>query len=953
MSRRPWMIIGAVVSAVGLAVGAIGCVEETDESFPAVELDDLDDGDSGDCELRYRLPAGESFALETHEVTEPESLAPVADDYVGSIPPVLLFADGLTDGTDDPLDLVGGLGERTGYGFDETPGTEQDVYSMYYGSISPENCQYQARLDGQAVDLEMQASTEVMELDLSGFSALTEGLSILVEDVVLEGTFNTEVDRLEDVVLSGVVRDEGLDELLETAGDMLPLSEDQILSLLDPDDEGDIPVELQMSGRQIVVEGFIDADDDDELEPRPDAGDCCPDDLAVGESILSHLRWEQQGIDSRQYELFQMALPEFRGDDHIAMVATARRQDDGTVHYEVYSGGALPEGRIVYRRDAGNGGTAPHFEVVEQSGVNPLGNTDPTALSTYEELLQTGANPNNVSYSDEGYLSGDPRLAFVPPVQMHYPFAMERIAQNFDDPRAGDLMVLPASWSTAGFGTHGNLGALQSRAPLVMAGPGIRSADDDEFGTVEEMGDGASTLLLEDGVRQVDIAPTVAAALGVDTTTGVGPDLRLSDDVYLGWQDGRVLSEVFTDSAIDAVEAGEPVADRAVIIVNDGLTNVELFHQTLSDDPDFEVDSYRRLLESGVGYRYGAISNFPSNTFPGHNTIGSGAWAGHHGVVDNRFLVREQALSAAPIGSLFETEYLFGSAHHNLPVETLYEAVERTHGGLDDNVMTASINEPSTRGADFASLEYREPEGFEVPAEGNEVMIGDSVVELPEADVEDYTGVMDNTTIQTFASLFQDHVERGEEGLPIPMLTYMNMASTDTAGHAHGPHGDETRFDVVSRTNQRMNAMWDVLEHLELDDSTLVVLTADHGMELQDRSRMTARSSALNEADVSFQRHGWYYYFSELAVEVEDIDDSGAEVTVSLRVVDRATAQTEDPAGVEEVTIEVIDDATGSAVETDEDGYADVIFQPDEGATSALLEFNHPDWNMHRQRLEF
>ncbi len=88
MSRRPWMIIGAVVSAVGLAVGAIGCVEETDESFPAVELDDLDDGDSGDCELRYRLPAGESFALETHEVTEPESLAPVADDYVGSIPPV-------------------------------------------------------------------------------------------------------------------------------------------------------------------------------------------------------------------------------------------------------------------------------------------------------------------------------------------------------------------------------------------------------------------------------------------------------------------------------------------------------------------------------------------------------------------------------------------------------------------------------------------------------------------------------------------------------------------------------------------------------------------------------------------------------------------------------------------------------------------------------------------------
>ena len=960
MMHRGWFANrSGVLAGIAVSLLLFGCAQEEDgESFPIVEIDEeygeVED-DDGECELVYELPTGRSFALHTEDIIEPEAIADIASSYIGSIPPILMFADGLTDGSADSVELVGGAGEKLDdeYGLMEG---DDDVYSMYYGSINPDTCDFQARLDGQSISWELEATSEELILDLSGFSDLTDGVVLMVEDVEFQGTLSSNLDEIFAATLGGRLSDEGVETLLDAVQDRLPMSEEQAMDLLDPDDTGEILVEIEMSGVEAEVDGFVSADAGDELEARPEAGSCCPDGLEVGDSILPYLDWQQQGLDAEQYELFQMALPEFRERENVAMVVTARENDEGTVQYEVYSGGAVEEGHIIFERSAADGGFAPDFEVVSQSGHNPLGNTDPTALSEYEEFLEAGINPNSVSYSHRGYDSGDPRLSFVPPEKMHYPYAMERIAHNFDDPRTGDLMILPASWATGGFSTHGNLGSLQSRAPLMMAGPGLRSADDvdDDVPTgysIDEVGDGeGEALFVDDAVRHVDVAPTIAAALGVDPTTGVGPDLRLSDEVLLGWQDGRVLEEVFTDEALDAIAAGEPVAERAVIIINDGLTNTEILHQALSDNPDFDVDAYRQWLDGGIAYRHGAISNFPSNTYPGHNTIGSGAWAGHHGVVDNRFWEREQAVGGAPIGALFETEYLFGSAHANLPVETLFEAVTRTWGDLDDGIMTASVNEPTSRGAAFASLEYREPEGFEMPDEADSTTIGDEVYDLPAADAEDYGGIMDNSSVQAFSELFQDHERRGEEGLPIPKFTYVNFASTDTAGHAHGPHGDFERYEVVSRTNERMRGVIEVLEYLEIDDETLVVLTADHGMELQDREVSSSYTGAFRDADVSFRNEGWYYYFKQLAVEVDDIEVDGDRATYSLRVIDRATRDADEPSGVAAVDVMPVDGGMAPMERTDPDGYVEIEVALDADA-DVLFEFDHDEWNMHRQRI--
>lgn len=944
---------GPLVLAVLLAGAAFtGCADDDVIVVPGEEQDA--ENDEEDCGGEFLLPDGESYALQAHAINEPSAVAPLAQNYIDSVPPLLLFADGLTDGFSDELDIVGGVGERTGFGFDETPGTAEDVFSIYYGSFDVDECQFQAQLDGETDEYALEASAEEMEIDLSGFSSLTEGLSLHVEEVTLTGQFTSDLDFLYDVVLFGVLSDEGIDELLEAVREQIPISEEQAMDLLDPEGTGEIPVELELDGRRIVVAGFMDAREEEiEVEPRPEQS-CCPEGLNVGDSVIPHLTWEQQGIDDRQSELFLMALPQFRDDPHVAMIATARRVGGSEVEYEVYSGGAVDEGMIRFTRHAGDDGEAPRFEIIDQVGTNPLANTEPTALSSYEELLTTGINPESTSYTEFGYGSDDPRVGFVPAEEMNYPYAMERISQNFDDPRTGDLMVIPASWSTGGFGTHGNLGSLQSRAPLVMFGPGIRTAADGvgADAEVQQLVGGADTLLVDDAVRQVDIAPTVAAALGVAKTTGVGPDLRLRDDVYLGWQDGRVLEEVFTSDALDTIEQGDAVAERAVVIINDGLTNAELLYQVFTDDPALNADAYRRFFAAGMAYRHGAISNFPSNTYPGHNTVGAGAWGGHHGVVDNSFWVREKAGAIRPIRDLFETEHLLGSAHENLPVETIHEAVERTYGGLGDGVLSASINDPSSRGAAFATLERRHAGDFEVPDEADDVVIGEQTFSPPPADIDDYTGVMDNASLLTFAELYQDHLHRDEEGLPIPKFSIVNFGSTDTAGHAHGPHGDHERYEVVSRVNERMGIMLEVLEYLAIDDATLVVLTSDHGMELQDRSRSSSRGRAFSDADVSVRRAGWYYYFKQLAVEVDEVVDDG-DVELSLKVYDRATEEADDNVGVDDVEVSVVDGGDAEVAISDNDGRVELTVVPDGEDESVLLQFEHSDWNAHRQRIQF
>ena len=84
------------------------------------------------------------------------------------------------------------------------------------------------------------------------------------------------------------------------------------------------------------------------------------------------------------------------------------------------------------------------------------------------------------------------------------------------------------------------------------------------------------------------------------------------------------------------------------------------------DYPDLrEYPAFARMQRNGVRAPK-LIAGWPSSTFPGHVTLATGAWADHHGIVDNRFYDRVR-----------KTEYAYGEDANWIDAEPLWIAVER------------------------------------------------------------------------------------------------------------------------------------------------------------------------------------------------------------------------------------------------------------------------------------
>ncbi|MGH7813639.1 MAG: alkaline phosphatase family protein, partial [Candidatus Binataceae bacterium] len=364
-----------------------------------------------------------------------------------------------------------------------------------------------------------------------------------------------------------------------------------------------------------------------------------------------------QGLDPHQCEsgdrTILALLAETPAAEQVDIVATWRAGA-----YEVWS----RRGMIRFRRIAGEGG-ALSFEIVEQIGENPVANQDPFAISTIEEELAAARA--------SGHPTDDPNDAWLEPSTITHPYAYERIAQVFDSPRGPDLIISPKAY-TFGVqpGQHGALDVVQSRAPLVFCGPGIRRGS------------------FQLRARAVDIAPTIAKLMRFPEIAGVGA-AGAPGRVYIKRQDGVPLDELIDDSAA-------PPA-RAYLFLLDGLSHSELRHQLETNRE--AIPNLAGLIERGAMLSHGSIVNFPSITWPSHSTILTGAWSGHHDVANPTFHLREHRETVPIQGTIFETEkYL------NRDVETLYEAFKRASPA---GSITASIHEPQGRGADHAVFERR------------------------------------------------------------------------------------------------------------------------------------------------------------------------------------------------------------------------------------------------------
>jgi len=540
-----------------------------------------------------------------------------------------------------------------------------------------------------------------------------------------------------------------------------------------------------------------------------------------------------QGLDPNQEESGNLAIHRLLttadGRAWTDFVATYRREPDGSGAYEAWALRGMV--RWVRRLDA-QGGYA--YEVVEVAGENPLARQDPRALSTLTEELGAGRTP------------GDPERAFIEPEKTTYPYAYERLSQLFDSPNAPDLAVNPRSYAFGRQpGQHGALDVVQSRSPLIFSGPGVRR--------------GARVAALP---RQIDIAPTVAKLMGFrlidgcDGTGRTGSERGVEPDVYLRRQDGEVIDEVL-DTA-----TGQP--ERVYMIVLDGQSHTELVHRLEADSDS--IPNLRRLIERGAMLEWGSITNFPSITWPSHNAIGTGAWCGHHDIVNPTYYLRDQRLTVSPQGQSYDTAKFLGSG-----VETLFEAFHRVFGSWNGQrgAFTASITGPCSRGADHATLERRivgDMDHLKALTRETDAEINPRWASELQEHGHHMMGVLDNRALAQARQLLTDASH------PFPAFVYHEFSLPDAAAHDYGPHHEGAR-EALDESDREIGHVLRIFDEKGLFESTLFVITTDHGMALQDVS-LRGNPARIPERDgMAVITTEPFVYLRDIGIEVEVAHD--------------------------------------------------------------------------------
>jgi hypothetical protein len=549
------------------------------------------------------------------------------------------------------------------------------------------------------------------------------------------------------------------------------------------------------------------------------------------------------------------------------------------------------DGQLKFKRELTQDG--PTFEVVETTGGEPFLCTDPTGFNSYEKELEAGENPAGTALPEMGYAEDDPRVSFIDSDKHCYPFPFLRIAQLFDSPQAPDFQYAFTPWGVGGGGSHGALDVSQSRAPLVIAGKGIRKGFDE-----------LSTAL------SVDIPATLLYLMGALPGEGVSHGLP-AGGTYLKWQDGEPIPGLLEEgSCVEPFRYG-------FIFLFDGLQSNELVHDLESDEVD--LPAFESIAADGLVFRNGAIVGFPSVSVPGHLSIGTGMLNGHHNFLANGFYYRKEKLTLAPGQIMADAEQYLKNPDKAMELfdfifnpagETIFQAAHRHFGEV---IFAASVNELTLPGADFSLIDMARAFGGR----------------------DDYFDLADTLAIPEILGLLDEHAPSGR-----PMLFYVSFFGTDNAGESCGPHGDCLRNKLVE-LDGLMQMFLDRLDELGIRDRSAIILTADHGMELQDKGRFEAWGPAIAQSGVKIIDPDGFglAYIPAMRLECEIACPGESSCAATVVVTDDDTQEA--LSGVQ--LLVTSPDCPGCTAQTDATGQA--LLPLPGGTAAASLSAAHPSFN--------
>ncbi|MGE0819494.1 MAG: alkaline phosphatase family protein [Candidatus Nanopelagicales bacterium] len=436
-----------------------------------------------------------------------------------------------------------------------------------------------------------------------------------------------------------------------------------------------------------------------------------------------------------------------------------------------------------------------HPDGVALEGRHPLPSTDPMAFLPYAAEV---ADPS----------PDHERNA--------YPLPWLRLASFFTDRRSPDVAVV----HTAGHyfpeqgghvGEHGSLDVIQSRAPFLVAGHGVRRRG-----------------LVPEYTRIVDVMPTLAHAAGVPLEQLEGLDGVARTDLV------------------------EPGARFVIGLLWDGGHPGSLLDLASRG----ELPAVARLLDRGCALAGGAVAEFPSLTLVNHTSALTGVGPGRHGVVGNVYWDRDLGERVVPndAATWHRTAELYRPG-----VRTLFETVADARPG----VRTASVNEMTERGAwasTFALVRAALSSGDSVDpgaagsAESRDFLTAVRAL-LPDPLTSDlvtharcaeedyyafYSGI-DLLGLSTMVGLFSASPE------DIPVVSWWSQYTTDAGHHHDGPRSG-IGTDALKDCDARLGAFLDHLEARGLLDDCLFLLTADHGFERAREELRGDWTAALHEA---------------------------------------------------------------------------------------------------------
>lgn len=438
-------------------------------------------------------------------------------------------------------------------------------------------------------------------------------------------------------------------------------------------------------------------------------------------------------------------------------------------------------GSVEFTRTADDG-----FEILAETGANPLGDASPDRRTTVAAELD------------------DPwaRLGEHPT-----PHAMASVAQYFDSPHAPDLVVLhaPTHRFHGNVGEHGSLATTQARAPFIAAGPGIVARG-----------------IVDEHLRTVDVAPTLAALLGCAPIDGVDGLGRPRPGVRLAVQDG--------DEATALLDP-DTRPDHVVLFLWDGCNPQALHDAAAAGD----APRIAELIERGTSYRHGAYASLPTATLANHSAAATGVLPGRSGILHNTWFDRA---TERVVDLLDFRQMITAREHLRDDIETIHEALHRN----EPDAVSVATYEYGDRGADWSSylqMTTGDPQG----------PLSDEARRRHRTN--DFMGVpaFRNYSVYDAHSVADaKHCWSGTLGA-LPRFSWFTLNLTDSVGHYGGPHSDIGRA-AIRDTDARMGEIIDEIDRRGVLDRTAIVMCADHGMQATAEGDPVDLSIPLRDAGV-------------------------------------------------------------------------------------------------------